>query len=316
VDDQFLDTVDLVYPFTPQPLARYYGGLGAGPHVARVSNNAGIRVDAFASNQPAVAYRPLAEWWESSRTAGGSIFGGIHVPAAVGDVTGDGTPIIWSEPFDIFNGFEDVGAPAVADLDGQPGAEIVMSTVEGMYAFHNDGTTYWFTDTVRPHVFFGTPAIGNLDLDAAPEIVINMDDTLVVFEGDGAIAWTFSDADGLTMPLLADLNGDGLLDILFHDWNDTLYLYDYNLGNSQLIWSASFANPLHGYGGPAVADLDGDRRLHPDPVQPRVSGGQQRHYGLRAAGDLDRSPGGGSRAADGHDPGERHAGHTPAVSAR
>ncbi len=288
VDGQFIETVDVVYPFSTQPLAYHYDGLGDGPHVVRISNNVGSRIDAFASNQPPINYQPLAEWWESDRTAGGSIFGGIHVPAAVGDVTGDGrpelvvassnwdhqgelflmngdgrdagdgTPIIWSVPFDIFNGFEDVGAPAIAELDGQPGAEIVMATIEGMYAFHSDGSTYWFTDTVQPHVFFGTPAIGNLDLDAEPEIVINMDDTMVVFEQDGAIAWTFNDPDGLTMPLLADLTGDGLLDILFHDGDDTLYLYDYNLGNPQLVWTAVFANPPHAYGAPAVADLDGD----------------------------------------------------------
>lgn len=288
VDDQFIETVDLVYPFSLQPLAFHFDGLGEGPHVARISNNAGSRVDAFASNQPPIGYRPLAEWWESDRMAGGSIFGGLHVPPVVGDVTGDGRveiaipssnwdhqgelfllngdgsdagggdPIIWSVPFDIFNGFEDVGAPAVAELDGQPGAEIVMATVEGMYAFHSDGSTYWFTDTLQSNVFFGTPAIGNLDLDTAPEIVINLGQTLAVFEPDGALAWSFNDADSLTMPLLADLTGDGLLDILVHDWNDTLYLYDYNLGNPQLVWTAVFNNTPHGYGAPAVADLDQD----------------------------------------------------------
>ncbi len=288
VDGQFQETVSLSYPFAQQPLAFHFDGLEDGPHVVRINNNSLFRVDAFASNQLAIPYQPLAEWWESDRSGGASIWGGVHVPPVVGDVTGDGAvevvvatsnidnngelflmrgdgqdagggdPIIWSVPFNIFNGFEDVGAPAIAELDGQPGAEIIMSTVAGMYAFHSDGSTYWFTDTVKPHVFFGTPAIGNLDLDAEPEIVINMDETLAVFEPDGHIAWTFNDVDGLTMPLLVDLTGDGLLDILFHDWNNTLYLYDYNLGNPQLVWTAVFANHPHGYGAPAVADLDGD----------------------------------------------------------
>jgi uncharacterized membrane protein len=288
VDGQFVETVDLFYPFTQQPLAFHFGGFGPGPHVARINDGGNFRVDAFASNETAIPYRPLAEWVESDRTAGGSIWGGIHVPAVAGDVTGDGavelvvassnidhngelflmkgdgsdagdgTPIIWSVPFDIFNGFEHVGAPAIADLDGQPGAEIVIATVQGLYAFHADGSTYWFTDTLKPHVFFGTPAIGNLDLDPEPEIVVNLDNTLAVFEQDGSLAWSHNDPDGVGMPVLADLTGDGLLNILFQAGGDTLSLYDYNLGSPSLVWTVVFTNPLHIYGPPAVADLDGD----------------------------------------------------------
>jgi hypothetical protein len=288
VDDQLMETVDLIYPFSLQPLLFHYSGFGPGPHVARINNNVNLRLDAFASNQPPLNDKPLAEWWESDRTAGASIWGGLHVPVVVGDVTGDGSvelvvassnidnngelflmrgdgqdagggsPILWSVPFNIFNGFEDVAAPAIAELDGQPGAEIVMATVEGLYVFHSDGSTYWFTDTLKSHVFFSTPAIGNLDLDDEPEIVINLDNTLAVFEQDGSLAWSTSDTDRLAMPLLADLTDDGLLDILVHDTNDTLTLYDYNLGTPQVAWTAVFTNPLHPYGSPAVADLDND----------------------------------------------------------
>jgi uncharacterized membrane protein len=288
VDGQFLDTVSLTYPFSEQPIAHSFGDLGDGPHVARINNNFRFQVDAFASNQPLIPYAPLAEWWESDRSGGASIWGGVHVPAVAGDVNGDGLvevvvassnidnngelfvmrgdgqdagggdPIIWSFPFNIFNGFEDVGSPAIAELDGQPGAEIVMSTVEGMYAFHGDGTTYWYTDTYKPHVFFGTPAIANLDLDGEPEIVINMDETMVVFNQDGSVAWTFNDPNSLAMPLLADLTNDGLTDILFHNWDNTVYLYDYNLGSPQLVWTAVLTTTMHGYGAPAIADLDGD----------------------------------------------------------
>jgi uncharacterized membrane protein len=288
VDGQFIETVDQLYPFTNQPIAHHFGGFGEGAHVVRISNNIGIRVDAFASNQPPIGYQPLAEWWESERSGGASIWGGLHSPVAVGDVDGDGSveialtssnidnngelflmrgdgqdagggdPIIWSVPFNIFNGFEHVGGVAIAELDGQPGAEIVTANALGMYAYHHDGTTYWYTDTVASNRFFGTPSVGNLDLDAEAEIVINLGDDLVVFESDGTIAWQVSNADGFTIPVLADLTGDGLLHILVHDWEDTLYLYDYNLGNPQLVWTAVFTNPLHGYGAPAIADLDGD----------------------------------------------------------
>lgn len=288
VDGQFVETVEQFYPFAIQPIAYHVDGLGDGPHIARVSNNVGIRVDAFASNQPAVNYRPLAEWWESEKSGGASWWGGVHSSLAAGDVNGDGLvelaftassldtsgelflmrgdgqdagggdPVLWSVPFNIFNGFEHVGGTAIAELDGQPGAEIVMANTLGTYAFHSDGSTYWFTTTLKSNRFYATPAIGNLDLDSEPEVVINLDNKLVVFQPNGTVAWSFTDADGVTIPLLADLTGDGLLDILFHDWENTLYLYDYNLGSPQLVWTAVFTNPLHGYGAPAVADLDGD----------------------------------------------------------
>lgn len=288
LDDVLLDTVNSVYPFSQQPLAYHYTGFTDGPHVVRVRNVLSMRVDAFASNPSFLGpYQPIAEWWESDRTAGASIWGGIHVPIAVGDVTGDGdielvvassnvdnsgelfllkgdgsdagdgTPILWSVPYNIFNGFEDVAAPAIAELDGQPGAEIIHPTVDGLFVYHSDGSTYWMTDTLKSHVFFGTPAVGNLDLDPEPEIVVNLDGTLAVFEADGALAWQTNLPEQPGMPLLADLTGDGNLDILFHESGDTLYLYDYNLGSPALAWTHTFTTPLHIYGGPAVADIDG-----------------------------------------------------------
>ena len=98
-----------------------------------------------------------------------------------GSDAGDGTPIIWSVPYNIANGFEDVGSPAIAELDGQPGAEIIHPTSDGLYVYHSDGSPYWMTDTLKSHVFFGAPAVGNLDADPEPEIAVNLDATLAVF---------------------------------------------------------------------------------------------------------------------------------------
>ncbi|MBX3059649.1 MAG: VCBS repeat-containing protein [Anaerolineae bacterium] len=288
VDGQFVQTIDQIYPFSQQPIAHHFSGFGEGAHVAHINNNIGIRVDAFASNQPPIPYRPLAEWWESDRTGGASWWGGVHSALATGDLDGDGSveialtashlgpngelfvlrgdgqdagggdPIIWSVAYNIFNGFEHVGGVAIADLDGQPGAEIVTANHIGVYAYHHDGTPYWSTNAVASNRFYGTPAVGNLDLDPEPEIVINLNTNLVVFEHDGTIAWQTADTNGWGIPVLADLTGDGLLDILVHDYNDTLTLFDYNLGTPQIVWTFVFTNPLHAYGAPAVADLDND----------------------------------------------------------
>ena len=286
IDDVLVDTVSHAYPFSQQPIAFHYTGFTDGPHVVRVSNVLSMRVDAFASNPGSLAtFQPMVEWYDNI-SGGASIWGGLHVPVAVGDVTGDGSvelvvassdlnnsgtlflmrgdgqdtgdgdPIIWSIPYNIFNGFEDVAAPTIAELDGQPGAEIIHATIEGVYVYHSDGSTYWMTDTLHSHVFFASPAVGNLDLDADPEIAINLSNSLVVFEADGTLAWSRPTGGTPSMPLLADMTGDGVLDILFQDGN-TLNLYDYNLGSPVLAWSQTFTTALSVYGAPAVGDIDG-----------------------------------------------------------
>jgi IG-like fold at C-terminal of FixG, putative oxidoreductase len=289
LDGALLDTVDQVYPYSQQPLAFHYTGFGDGPHVVRVHNVWRIQVDAFASNPTFLGpYQPIVEWGESDRTAGASIWGGIHVPIVAGDVTGDGnielvvassnidnngelflmrgdgsdagdgTPIIWSLPYNIFNGFEDVASPAIAELDGQPGAEIIHPTASGLYVYHSDGSIYWMTDTLKSHVFFGAPAVGNLDADPEPEIAVNLASTLAVFNADGSLGWKIDPPSAPGMPQLADLTGDGKLDILFND-ADALYLYNYNLGSPTLVWTIPFTTSMEIYGAPSIADIDGQQ---------------------------------------------------------
>ncbi len=289
VDNVLIDTPNFIYPFSEQPLPKHYSGFSDGPHVVRVFNQATMRIDGFASSATGYQYRPLLEWAESDRTAGASIWGGLHVPVAAGDLdgngsvelvvassnmdsngelfvlngdgsdAGNGTPIIWSHPYNIFNGFEDVAAPTIAELDGQPGAEIIHSTVDGVFVYHHDGSTYWQTDTVKSHVFFAAPAVGNLDADPEPEIAINLNHDLVVFEHGGALAWRKTYTTAVSMPVLADLTGDGVLDILaYGSGNNTVELYSYNFGSPTLVWTATVTTPLSIYGAPAVADIDGN----------------------------------------------------------
>lgn len=296
VDDVYLDTPSFDHPFSEQPIAKHYGGFGDGPHIVRVINQASMRIDGFASNPDYLgAYQPFPEWYESDQLAGASWWGGVHVPPAIGDLEGDGTieivvpasvigpngqlsvlrgdggdtgdgdPIKWTHVYSMPLGFEHVSAAAIAELDGQPGAEIVHPYDEGVYVFHADGSIYWYTDTLRANRFFAAPAIGNLDADPEPEIVINLNTDLVVFEHDGTQAWKLTNANGIAMPVLADLTGDGQLDILFHSGKFTgssaqnvLYLYDYNLGSPTQVWTRTITSTVEVYGSPAVADIDGN----------------------------------------------------------
>jgi hypothetical protein len=68
------------------------------------------------------------------------------------------------------------------------------------------------------------------------------------------VAWRITDAAGIALPVLADLTGDGQLDILYHtgQWGGPnqyrLDLYDYNLGSPTLVWTQTLTSTVEGYG--------------------------------------------------------------------
>ncbi|MCI0577453.1 MAG: PKD domain-containing protein [Chloroflexi bacterium] len=294
VDGELVDTVSLEYDFTEQPLAFHYTGFGPGPHEVRIHNGLNFRVDAFASNPSSLAaFQPLVEWYDNSPAGNGApFFGTVGIAAgmAAGDVTGDGTveivvtaddvanfgtlfvyrgdgqdtgggdPILWSIPFGggVFRTW--LGAPALADLDGQPGSEIVVNAGDELYALYGDGTTYWVTDTVPAFEVMASPAIANLDLEPSPEIVINIGKNVYIYEHDGDKIWETTLLEEALPPVLADITGDGQLDIFLSAWDDTVYLYDYNYGSPTLEWSVTMSTTLAGmFGSAAVADIDGQQ---------------------------------------------------------
>lgn len=292
VDGMLIDTVDFTYPFSVQPIAFHYDGFVFGAHTVRIHNVASMQMDGFASNPTNLnTYQPTTEWWDNTPAGNGApFFGtvGIGAGMAAGDIngdgdveivvtaddvvnfgsmfvyrgdgqdTGDGDPIIWTHDFGGGAYRTWVSAPALADLDGQPGAEIVVAAGNQLYAFHNDGTTYWVTDTVSIFETLTAPAVGNLDLDPEPEIVVNLGDFIEIRESDGSLSWSASYPNHTNPPVLADLTGDGQLDILVTGWSDEVRLYDYNYGSPTLVWTQTLTSTMNGtFGVPAVADIDG-----------------------------------------------------------
>ncbi|MCP4361020.1 MAG: hypothetical protein GY796_23685, partial [Chloroflexi bacterium] len=197
-------------------------------------------------------------------TSSNGFINSIFIYRGDGEDAGNGSPLIRRIDFPSLGtslGRETIGSVALADLDGQSGAEIIIGSELGMYAFYGNGVTYWFTDTFQgpsnPTTI--TPMVGNLDLDPEPEIVVNMNQTLVVYEADGAIGWSQTFTGEVGMPLLADLTGDGLLDIVAYDVNGQVRLYDYNLGTPQLLWQTALSTTIGIVrGGPAIVDVDGN----------------------------------------------------------
>jgi hypothetical protein len=284
-------------PLSNQPYALHFPDLGDGPHGVHVFvSSIGLtttRIDAFEVNPDRfTSYTPVVEWYDltAQQSLTGTINTGFASTIAIGDLNGDGvvelvapglngrlyvyrgdgldtgggTPILWTSDL-----VGPAAEPALADLTGDGNAEIIVSGRNGTFAFRHDGALLWSNPAVVAYypaedLGWGGPAVGNLDLSPEPEIVIAASsDALYVLDHQGVVQWSAPLADRFTPPpVLADITGDGMLDIVMADqWE--LRVYDYFNGG-QLVWSRTLPDPINVLGGagafgpPAVADLTGD----------------------------------------------------------
>ncbi|MBI3804732.1 MAG: VCBS repeat-containing protein [Nitrospirae bacterium] len=117
-------------------------------------------------------------------------------------------------------------APAVADLDGDGKKEIVFPAYDGvLYAVHPDGTLFWQYSFADAGTRFATePVIADLNHDGIPEILFATYETtpgkgaLVVLSHSGAelAKVPLPGRGAMAAPTVADLDGDGELEILIN----------------------------------------------------------------------------------------------------
>ncbi|MFO7541034.1 MAG: PKD domain-containing protein [Chloroflexota bacterium] len=295
IDGVYEGVFDMTPQFSEQPFALHFPDLGEGPHVVQVylpsAGHNTARLDAFEVNPTDFnSYTPLVEWYDFSAqevlTATGT---GLLSSIALGDLDGDGivelvapanngrlyvyrgdgqdagngSPLLWSSDL-----VGQAAEPALADLSNDGKAEIVVSGANGTAAFTHEGNILWYRPDIVSYysaqsLAWGGPSIGNLDLDPEPEIVIAAsEDALYVLDPEGNTL--FSDPIGRwpTVPVLADITGDGNMDIIVaQEWE--LKVYDYFNGG-QIAWSYNQTDTVTHLGGqgafgaPAVADLTGD----------------------------------------------------------
>ena len=180
--------------------------------------------------------------------------------------------------FKVLGASENNGTPALADLDGDGKPDIIYASSDGkLYAWHANGTNLpgFFPVTLGGGTN-SSVAVGYLDGsgDTQLDIVVTpTNNSLTVIRADGTVRpgfpvflWTTNGYMRTPSPALADMNGDGFLDIVCAGSNGGIYVVDrngatvspwFNIRYSTMTSQASESSPV-------VADIDGDGR--PDVI--------------------------------------------------
>ena len=188
---------------------------------------------------------------------------------------GDNKPLTWG----VFctEGQNYTAAVALADLDGIAGAEIVGASwnTREIYVFTHDGSVLpgWPRSTVD--LCWASPVIGDLDGDGDHEIVAyDIDGTVYVWHHDGTELMDgdgdpmtdgpfFSaglDTDGwhVSTPDLADMDGDGIVELVVAAPSDSIYVINAD-GTQVTGWPVHIGDEGANVGAsPVAGDIDGD----------------------------------------------------------
>ncbi|MGE3526675.1 MAG: FG-GAP-like repeat-containing protein, partial [Gemmatimonadales bacterium] len=173
-------------------------------------------------------------------------------------------------------------APAFADLDGDGDLDLVLGTWRNVVMYYrNDGTAragrWVLQDSALVQITRGsntTPALGDLDGDGDLDLMVGeASGTLNYYRNDGtrteprfvlvSDSYAGIDVGRRSAPALADLDGDGDLDLVVGAEKGELW-YFRNGGSRTAPAFDSTATaivPAPPYPTPALADIDGDGRL-------------------------------------------------------
>ncbi len=240
-------------------------------------------------------------------------------PAAVGDLDGDrrkeivflsgyrglgAVTVLSNKGEDIegwplsFGGKTMVSAAALSDVDSDGSLEIVCGELEGsqgsLHVFTHDGLTYTGEWPVSfPNIPAFTPSIADLDRDGAVDIIIATTRELYILSPSGTILPGWPIGNGLTRysfqsPVLTDISGNGLLDIVGAGHGDQPQFYVLNHQGQFLPgWPIAVRDNQWTFQPPTVIAYQGSPLILTG--RPNGSVAAEAIYGYRTDGTL--SPG-------------------------
>lgn len=190
---------------------------------------------------PIGSFDPVLEWsWTSSQNEPDAL--NVMSTPAVIDINGDAVPdVIFGSTASVGGGYVEVGylralsgnngselftvtdpnylintasSVAVGDIDNDGLPEIIACSALGnkLFAFENDGTFKWFSQSID-YVNWGAPSIADIDQDGTPEIIMGRH----ALSNTGAILWTGAGSPGSpvgAISCVADVDDDGSPDIV------------------------------------------------------------------------------------------------------
>ena len=148
---------------------------------------------------------------------------------------------------------------AIADVDGDGKKELIATTKSGWVTCLGHGGKLRWKFMAEPQS--GPVAVGDINHDGSPEIVFGSDlGKIYCIDARGKYLWhrEIDGHFGRSLPLIADPDGDGSMEVLITRSevcsNAAVLALDGLTGG--LLWEGR--TTLHGYGPLAVADIDGD----------------------------------------------------------
>ncbi len=213
--------------------------------------------------------RLLAEWSTPKRAESSVAVDDLDGDGADEVVFGcdDGTIAAWTPAkgkalWEAHASAQVLGSPLLADLDGDGRRDVVIGSLDGsLYALAGKtGTPLWKADL---GAISSTPALLGGDVVVA----VNLEGVFRLRGRTGEVAWHHVLAgDQYPSPAIADLDGDGALDVLDVSGDGAVIALRGETGEA--IWRAIL--PGKAMASPAVADMDGDGR--PEAIFATIEG--------------------------------------------
>jgi hypothetical protein len=143
----------------------------------------------------------------------------------------------WPKPL-ISGGTSKQPSPVLADMDNDGFLDVVVAGTDGkLYVFDRNGNLFPSFANVRYSALTSaasesSPVVADINGDGIPDIVMGGEDAkLNAISGTGAQLPGFPinlGAEVRGSPALCDCDGDGLSEIVLADWDQNLYVWDYD----------------------------------------------------------------------------------------